>query len=136
MPRILGVNAVGALLAAVAMFFVGFLVYGALFTEVYMSARGFQEADFEGNGPAWMGVGFLIELVAAFGIAWVIKARGTKGLVPCLLTGLTLAILIALPMRSYEFVYGWRHDVPGLLIDWAHSLVGFSVAGAVLSFFD
>lgn len=64
MPRIVGVNTVGALLAAGAMFFVGFLVYGVLFSDTYMNARGFADADYEGNGQAWMFAGFLIELVA------------------------------------------------------------------------
>ena len=136
MPRILGVNAVGALLAAVAMFFVGFVFYGALFSDIYMSARGFTEANYEANGQAWMAAGFLIELVAAFGIGWVIKAKGARGLMPCLMAGVMLALLVALPMLSYEFVYGWRHDLPGLFVDWGHALVAFAAGGAVLSFFD
>lgn len=136
MPRILGVNAAGVLLAAVAMFFVGFVFYGILFSDVFMEARGITAADAEGQNPAWMGAGFLIELVAALGIGWVIKAKGATGLVPCLMTGLVLAVLVALPMLSYEFVYGARHHVPGAMVDWGHVLVSFAAGGAVLSFFD
>jgi len=136
MPRIVGVNAVGALLAAIVMFIVGFVFYGVLFGDVFMQARGFSVEEFEGNSPAWMGAGFLIELVAAIGIGWVIKAKGSKGLVPCLTTGLMLAVLVALPMLAYDFAYGWRHDVAGLFVDWGHALAAFAAGGVVLSFFD
>ena len=136
MPRIFSVNAVGALLAGIVMFLIGFVFYGLLFGDVFMQARGFSVADFEGNSPAWMGAGFLIELVVAIGIGWVIRAKGVRGLVPCLMTGVVLAVLVALPMLAYDFVYGWRHDVAGLLVDWGHALVAFAVGGAILSYFD
>ena len=40
MPKITGVNVLGVLLAAVAMFFIGFIWYGLLFTEPWMAANG------------------------------------------------------------------------------------------------
>ena len=40
MPKIAGVNVLGVLLAAVAMFFIGFIWYGLLFTEPWMAANG------------------------------------------------------------------------------------------------
>lgn len=52
------------------------------------------------------------------------------------MTGAMLALLVSMPMLSYEFVYGWRHDLPGLLIDWGHVFVAFVAGGAVLSYFD
>ena len=136
MPRILGVNIIGALLAAVVMFFVGFLFYGILFSEIWMASRGYTVDMFEGQSGGWMSGGFLIELVLAFGIGWVIKARGVKGVAGSVMTALTLALLIALPMLAYDFVYGAYHSVPGLLVDFGHTLVAFTLAGAVLSFFD
>lgn len=43
MPKIFGINALGVLLAAVAMYFMGFIVYGLLATDIWMGARGYTE---------------------------------------------------------------------------------------------
>ena len=136
MPRLAGVNLLGVLLAALAMFFVGFIFYGMLFQDIWMAARAYTPEMFEGQSGAWMAGGFLIELVLAFGIAWVMKARGGSDLASGAMTGATAAILFAFPARAYEFIYGAHHDVPGLMVDWGHSLVGFILAGIILSFFD
>jgi hypothetical protein len=91
---------------------------------------------FDGQSPTWMAGGFLIELVLAFGIGWVLKLKGANGLAACVTTALTLAIVISLPTLAYDFVYGAHHNLPGLMVDWGHTLVGIGLAGAILSFFD
>lgn len=136
MPRIMGVNLLGALLAAVVMFFLGFIFYGLLFSDIWMAARGFTPEMFENQSPVWMAAGFLIELVIAFGIGWVMKAKGASSLGAAIGVGITLAILLGFPLLAYEFAYGAYHSVPGLLVDWGHTLVAFVGGAAVLSFFD
>jgi hypothetical protein len=110
MPRLSGVNLLGVLLAAIVMFFVGFLFYGMLFSGHWMAARGYMADMAAGANPAWMAGGFLIELV--------------------------LAVVVALPILAYDFVYGFYHYLPNLMVDWGHILVSIGLAGAVLSFFD
>ncbi|MEQ9434381.1 DUF1761 domain-containing protein [Hyphomonas sp.] len=136
MPRLSGVNLLGVLLAAIVMFFVGFVFYGMLFSEQWMAARGYTADMAADANPAWMAGGFLIELVLAFGLGWVLKLKGAKGLSACVSTALMLAVVVVLPVSSYEYVYGFYHSLPGLLVDWGHMLVGMGLAGAVLSFFD
>ena len=136
MPKVAGLNVIGVLLAAIAMFFVGYIFYGVLFLDVWMASRGYTPEMLEGQSGAWMAGGFLIELALAVGIAWAMKARNTRGLVSGALTGLVLAILFAFPARAYDFVYGANHDVGGVLVDWGHSLIGFVLAGIILSFFN
>lgn len=136
MPRLMGVNLLGVLLAAIVMFFLGFVFYGLLFTDYWMTARGYTADMFEGQSGIWMGIGFVIELVLALGIGWVMKAKGASSLGAAIGVGIALAILFGFPMLAYEFAYGAYHSVPGLMVDWGHTLVAFIGGAAVLSFFD
>lgn len=136
MPRVMGVNMLGALLAALAMFFIGFVWYGLLFTDMWMAARGYDASQLEGQDPAWMAGGFVLEFLAAFGIGWLMKRVGVSTLGAAAAFGLTLSLLIAAPMVSYEYVYGAFHHTGGWLVDVSHVLATFVAAAAVLSFFD
>ena len=136
MPRLAGVNLVGVLLAAIVMYFVGSIFYGLLFQDVWMTSRRYTPDMLQGQSGVWMAVGFLIEFALAFGIAWVMKARNTRGLTAGALTGLVLAIVFAIPARAYDFVYGAYHDLGGAFVDWGHSVIGFVLAGVILSVFN
>jgi hypothetical protein len=136
MPRLSGVNLLGVLLAAIVMFFVGFVFYGMLFSEQWMAARGYTADMAADANPAWMAGGFLIELVLAFGLGWVLKLKGAKGPGACVSAALMLAVVVVLPVTAYDYVYGLYHSLPGLMVDWGHMLVSMGLAGAVLSFFD
>jgi hypothetical protein len=136
MPRLSGVNLLGVLLAAIAMYLVGFVFYGMLFDDIYMAARGITVENMGNPEPIWMVEGFLIELVLAFGLGWVLKLKGAKGLVACVSTAVILALVVVFPVLAYVYVYGAIHSVPGLVVDWGHSLVALVLAGAILSFFD
>ncbi len=135
MPKIFNVNVLGILAAAVAMFIVGFIFYGLLFSQIWQDARAIELADLEGQSPAWMAGGFLLELIVACGLAWVLKLRSANGLMQAVTTGVTLWLLIGLPLTAYEFIYGPVHSIPGFLVDAGHRLVTFGVGAAVLSFF-
>jgi len=132
----MGVNLLGVLLAALAMFFVGFIFYGMLFTDIWMAARGYTPDMMGEQSGIWMGVGFLIEVVLALALGWVLKAKGVSTLGSAIGVGIAAAILFGFPLLSYEFAYGLNHSVPGLLVDWGHTLVAFVAGAAVLSFFD
>ncbi|MEQ9314273.1 MAG: DUF1761 domain-containing protein, partial [Henriciella sp.] len=53
MPRIANVNLVGVLLAAIVIYFVGFLWYGLLFSEPYMNGIGVYFGEAMGS-VTWM----------------------------------------------------------------------------------
>ena len=82
MPRLAGVNLVGVLLAAIAIYFVGFLWFGVLFHDMWQAANGYTLEQLEASfDPAIVfGGGFLIPLILAFGIGWLLKKTGTTGL--------------------------------------------------------
>lgn len=135
MPKIFSVNVLGILAATVAMFFVGFVFYGLLFTQVWQDARAISTSDLEGQAPIWMAGGFVLELVAAIGLAWVLKLRGANSLMQAVTTGVTLGLLIGVPMAAYELIYGYVHSVPGFLVDASHRMATFGIGTAVLSLF-
>jgi len=132
---IAGVSVLGAFLASLGMFFVGFIFYGLLFSKQWQTSRGLTEEQLKGQSPVWMAGGYVIELVAAFGIGWLITRLGISGLVPVVTFGALLGLLVGLPMRSYEFVYSTYHSVAGVLVDWCHVIATFSVSALIYSFF-
>jgi len=138
MPRIAGVNLLGGLLAAIAIYFVGALWFGLVFDQMWMDANGYTLEQIEANfsAPIFFGVGFLIPLILAFAIGWLLKATNTKGLVPSIIFGAKLGLFIAAPILTYGFVYNIIHSVTDLLLDTSHSLAGFMIGAGVLSFFE
>ncbi|MGH1422368.1 MAG: DUF1761 domain-containing protein [Hyphomonas sp.] len=135
MPKIFNVNLLGIFAAAVAMFFVGAVFYGLLFSQVWQDARALDVSDLEAQSPLWMAGGFVLELVTAIGIAWVLKLRGSSGMMQAVTTGITLGFLIGVPMAAYEFIYAPVHSVPGFIVDASHRLITFGVGASVLSLF-
>ncbi|MEM1087396.1 MAG: DUF1761 domain-containing protein [Pseudomonadota bacterium] len=155
MPKIAGVNLLGVILAAVAMFFVGFIWYGVLFTEPWMGANGLFFTDetkqtmqwltaeglqsvqaAAGPNPMVMLWGFVLSLALSFGIGWHMKQKGITKLGTALLFGLWLSLLIGVPLMAYDTVYTPYGSLIGLFVDGSHTVATFLAASAVLSFFD
>ena len=138
MPRIAKVNLLGVFLAGLAIFFIGFLWFGLLFDQLWMDSNGYTVEQIEENfsAPIFAVGGIAIPLIVAFAIGWLMKLANIKGLGPSILFGAKLGILLATPLFAYDFVYSPNHSVTALLLDASHSLVGFIVGAAVLSFFD
>lgn len=138
MPRIAGVSLIGGLLAAMAIYFVGALWFAVLFDQVWMDANGYTLEEIEAGFDVliFAGGGFIIPLILAFAIGWLLKATGTKGLMPSIVFGLKLGVFVAAPILAYGFVYNVIHSPVDLMLDISHSLVGFMLGAAVLSFFD
>ena len=136
MPRIAGVNSLGVVLGALAMWFVGFLWYGLILSDAWMSANGYTEQMFEGQSALWMPAGFVISLILTFGLGWHMKQKSISKLDTAALFGLWMALLIGVPLMMYRYVYSPDHSWELLLIDGGYQVVTFVVACAVLSFFD
>jgi len=153
MPRLANVNLLGVLLAAIAIYLVGFLWYGLLFSEAYMNGIGvfFNEAGdtvrwLEADGistrtgmgeeGAWMAGGFLIPLVLAFGLGYFLKKQAVSSIGGAAGFGLILSLLIGVPLMAYGLVYSPWHSWPAFLVDASHTVVSFVAGSVVLSFFD
>ncbi len=136
MPRLLGVNVVGILLAGLAMFIVGALIYAVMFTHYMTIAFGYSVDDFGPNSAYWMMGGLVIELIIALGIGKMLKVGKISGLRESVKFTLMLGILIAVPISAYNFMYGPYHSFEGLLISSGHMIVNFAIAGAIFSRFE
>lgn len=136
MPRISGVNSLGIVLAALAMWVLGFIWYAVLFSGPWMAGNGYTEAMFEGQSPLWMPSGFVISLLLSFGLGWHMKQKSITKLKTAALFGLWLSLLIGVPLMMYGYVYSPTHSWEVLLIDGSHTVVTFVAACAVLSLFD
>ncbi len=136
MPKLAGVNILGIFLAAIAMWVLGFVFYGLLFSEAWMAGKGWVEADFEGQSGLWMPAGFLIPLILAVGLGWHMKQKQISKMETAALFGLWLALLIGVPLMMYSYVYSPMHSWEVLLIDSAHTVATFVAGCAILSLFD
>ncbi|MBT8473539.1 MAG: DUF1761 domain-containing protein [Marinicaulis sp.] len=126
-----GLKPLPVILATVAFFFVGFLWYGLLFTEMWMAAEGLTEED--AGSPVWMIGGLIITFMQVIGIGLVLKWKNVSGVNDAVMTMLTLWLLIALPFTAYAFFYLPAHSLPLLMIDASHLLVGWVVSAIILT---
>jgi len=138
MPKLHGTSLLGILAAAVALYLLGFLVYGILFGEQWMAWNEMTLEDAtainEKLGPMMYVYGFLISLLQVVGLNWVLQQSGASVLSTCAKIGAFVGVLIILPVMCYAVLYEGR-SVNALLLDFVHSLIGMVLAGTVLSFF-
>ncbi len=129
--RYQGHNVLAIVVAAIAIWAIGFLLYVVLFQEAWMAWMGVTEADVE-NGPQrmipWMAV---MPFLQATGISMVIKWRKAPGWLEGAVTGFTLAVFIAIAARMYGWVYS---NEPTQLfgLDSLHFVLTHLTAGAIL----
>ena len=130
-----GYKILGVILATIAFYLVGFLWYGVLFSELWMSESGFTEQDYANSSPAWMGLGIVLTIVQVIGATLVLSWRGHPDLADSVKTMATMGLLFAAPFAAYALTYSPHHSIPLYLIDASHLIVGFCLTGAVLSMF-
>lgn len=128
------VSWLGVLLAGIAFFAVGGVYYGPLFGDRWMAAAGMtQERARESNLPLIFISTFVLELIAAVGLALVIgeEASVVEGLV----NGLLLNLLLVLPVLAVLSVFE-RKSWDLFALNAGYNLVGFMVMGAILGAFQ
>ncbi len=137
MPKIFGSSLLAILLATILFYMVGFLVYGLLFGEQWMSLAGMTEAEAvarnEALGPMMFVWGLLITLAQVLGIAIFLKKANINSAGKGFVKGAVLATLFALPVMAYTWLYQGS-SAHLLALDYAHLFIGYGLAGAVLGF--
>lgn len=128
--RIMGLNVVACLVAAVAMYAVGALIYGALFSDLWMRLTGYTPELLAPH--MWkMALSPVMPIVGAVGIALAIRWRKAEGPLAGAATGALVFLLFSFTARLYNYVYG--PEPAGLLaLDAAHLLGSHLVGGAIL----
>jgi hypothetical protein len=157
MPRVAGLNIVAVLVAAIAIFMVGFLFYGVVFAQIwqqqFLENHGAvplgQSGSLTGDalmsalaavpgqmpmGPA-MGAGFVVALLEAAGVAGLMKIARPKSLGVALQVTLLVWAGFTASILAYNVVY-YAESRISLGIDIAHTLVAFLIGTLVVWFMD
>lgn len=128
---IVGDNWLAIAAAAVATYAIGFLIYGALFSKLWMQLSGYTKEQLQPH--MWkMAISWIMPVLTAIGLALLLKLCRVDNLTSGLVITFQLWLFIVLPVRLYSFVYS--PERPGLLVmDAIHLLLGTMAAGAVIS---
>ena len=132
MPSLFGLKLVPVLAASVVFYLIGFLWYGVLFQEAWMTATGVTEADAQEGAAIYMAGGFLITITQVVGIGLVLKWKGSAGVAAAVMTTLLLWLFLALPFSMYAYLYQPAHSSALLMIDASHLLAGWLAAAGIL----
>ena len=138
MPKIFGSSLLAIVLATILFYMVGFVIYGLLFSEQWLTYAGMTAeqatARSEALGPMMFVWGLLLTFAQVLGIALFLRKANVRSAGKGLIKGAMLATLFALPVMAYNWLYqGSSGNLLGL--DYVHLLIGYSLAGAVLGFF-
>ena len=157
MPRIMGLNVVAVLAGAVAMYFIGFVIYALLFQDVWMQHtlmnHGLATADEAAgmtsdallarmedipaalNPTVAMSLGFVVSLVTACAIGAVLNLTKPASMGAALGRAAVLWIGFAVTTLAYNVVYS--SESPVLFgIDTMHLLLGYLAGAAVIYAID
>ena len=127
---IVGDNWLAIGLAAIAIYVVGFAIYGGL-SKLWMQQSGYTKEQLQPH--MWkMALSPVMPILTAIGLALVLKMARVDNLATGLMISAEIWLFIVLPARLYNFVYS--PEKPGhLVMDAIHLLLGTLVAGGVIS---
>jgi len=123
-----GVNWLAVLVAAIAVYAIGFVIYGLLIPEEAMS--GMTDAE-KSIAASRMAFGPLMPILTAVFMAVVFKWATVDSVSDGVKWAVVIALASAIPTMLYGWVYGGL-PTDTTLIDCAHLLAGHIAAGAIL----
>lgn len=129
--RFMGHNALAILVAALAIYLIGFLIYGVLIpADQYMAMAELSEEEV--TTAQWkMPLGVIMPILIAIGLSLVIKWRNRPGWMGGVSTAFFMALFFLLAERLYGYVYS-AESGQLLLVDAGHAFVTAIAAGAIL----
>jgi hypothetical protein len=127
-----GFNWAAVLAAAVAIYAIGFVIYGmAIPPDRWMAMAGISQAELDAVGQSRMAYGVLMPVLTAVFMAVIFQWGG----VSTISTGVRWAVAIAFASAIPALLYGWVYGVgpvEGTVVDCAHLLLGHAAAGAII----
>jgi hypothetical protein len=156
MPRVAGLNVVAVLVAALAFYAVGMIIYGFALTEVWtnetLKNHGILAPDAAPlSGEALMAelgkipgsmdpamaysLGFLLTLVTTIGIALLMKMTRPATLPAALARGFVLWLCFGATTLTYNVIYS-AESTTIYMIDLMHLFLAYLLASAVLFLMD
>ena len=126
-----GINWLAVVAAAVAIYAIGFVIYGLLIApETWMAMTGMTEAE-KATGMSRMMYSPVMPIMIAVFMAVLFKWGAVGDLTSGVKWGAVIALASAIPTMLYGWVYGGL-DTNMTMIDIAHLWLGHVVAGAIL----
>ena len=127
-----GFNWAAVLAAAVAIYAIGFIIYGLVIPpERWMAMSGIDQAEMEAVGQSRMMFGPLMPILTAVFLAVILQWGGVSTVSTGVRWAVTVAFASAIPTVLYGWVYGVG-PIEATVIDAAHLLLGHAAAGAIL----
>ncbi len=127
---IAGNNWLAVLAAAAAIYAIGFLIYGLVFSGLWLRLSGYTKEQLKPH--AWkMAISPVMPILSAIGLAILLGLARVDNLSTGVVIAFQIWFFIVLSTRLYSFVYS--PEKPGLLVmDAIHLLLGYLVAGAII----
>jgi len=126
-----GIHWLAVLAAAIAIYAIGFVIYGLLIpAEAQMAMRGTTDAE-KSVAMSRMIFSPVMPILTAVFMAVLFKWGQVTGASRGAQWGLVVALASAVPTMLYGWVYG-GHSTDMTLIDCSHLLLGHIAAGAIL----
>lgn len=130
--RAAGVHWGAVLAAAVAIYVIGFVIYGLIVPpEWWMSAAGMTESEIGAVASTRMPLSVLMPLATALFMAILFRWGKVEGAVEGAKWAVVIALASAVPAMWYGWVYGIG-PAKLTLLDSGHLLLGHIAAGAIL----
>jgi len=126
-----GINWGAVLVAAVAFYALGFVIYGLIIPEETMLAWSGLTREETDAGMARMPFGALMPLATALFMAILFNWGGVASASKGARWGMVIALASAIPTIWYGWVYELRPVEAGVL-DSSHQLLGHALVGAIL----
>ena len=127
-----GINWLAVIVAAVAIYAIGFIIYGlAIPEETWMAWEGDTQAELAEVGDSRMPFGVVMPLMTALFMAVIFKWAQVAGAAKGAQWAAVVALASAVPAELYAFVYG-TGLVQITLVDSVHLFLGHVAAGAIL----
>ncbi len=135
MPKLFGLNLLGLLATSVAFWLLGYLWYGVLFMEKWMTLMGMDASAGGEPNMMLMAMGFINTLIASLGVGLLLKWLNVSKLVTAVKYGLIVAFCFVLTTEAYGPIYGGS-SVDLFYLNGAYHLIGYGMVAAIWSFFD
>lgn len=125
-----GINWLAVLIAAIAVYAIGFIIYGMLVPEEVANAGATAE-EMAAIGDSRMPFGVVMPLLTAGAMALLFKWGKVAGAGDGMRWAAAIALASAIPALLYGWVYGVG-PIDITMIDVAHLFAGHVAAGAIL----
>ena len=127
-----GINWLAVIVAAIAVYAVGFVIYGLVVpAETWLAWERDTQAELAEIGDSRMPFGVVMPLMTAIFMAVLFKWGQVAGASNGAKWAAVVALASAVPAEMYAWVYG-TGVVEVTLVDSVHLLLGHVVAGAIL----